>query len=347
MGQCKLLNKSYQEISDIHDVPNLDFNRNSTYKKLEQISNQITTERGISNIYNVLISRIVAVGQLHLIETLRLINDQEQKNKFIEHLNCIDYETVDSLYHFFQNKDEILDEISYAQNIEKIENIKKEQYIQYFQQGLQMIKNKEVALVILAGGNNIRFDQKVQKSTCNIGLPSKLSVFEIIGKKLQVLQNLVYQNISTSITKCSFQIMIMINTENYFEIKKVWKNNDFFGFDEKDVLFMTQSMLPIIDIQGKIIMRTSMQCYEQPEGPGDIIKTIFSNKVIEKLLIKNYKYLHIIGVENLLVKPLDPLFLGYANENKNDINSKCVKLQDLTNEFFKLININGRLYIEL
>ncbi len=31
----------------------------------------------------------------------------------------------------------------------------------------------------------------------------------------------------------------MVNNENYFEIKKVWKNNDYFGFDEKDVAFMT------------------------------------------------------------------------------------------------------------
>ena len=31
----------------------------------------------------------------------------------------------------------------------------------------------------------------------------------------------------------------MINTENYLEIKKAWKNNDFFGFDEKEVSFLT------------------------------------------------------------------------------------------------------------
>lgn len=76
----------------------LDFNRNSTYKKLEYISNNITTERGISQAYNILISRIIANKQEFLIKILKKM-DEIERNDFILHLETIDFELLDSLYH--------------------------------------------------------------------------------------------------------------------------------------------------------------------------------------------------------------------------------------------------------
>jgi len=42
---------------------------------------------------------------------------------------------------------------------------------------------------------------------------------------------------------------------------------------------------------------------------------------------KKIKYLHFIGVDNLLLKPLDPLLLGLAAEdNKKKVIQKCVRM---------------------
>lgn len=47
----------------------------------------------------------------------------------------------------------------------------------------------------------------------------------------------------------------------------------------------------------------------------------------------NIKYLHFIGVDNLLLKPLDPLLLGLAAEDKNKkIIQKCVRMNSNEDE---------------
>lgn len=44
------------------------------------------------------------------------------------------------------------------------------------------------------------------------------------------------------------------------------------------------------------------------------------------------EYLHLVGIDNVLVKPLDPLFIGYFIEKNCDISCKCVSRSALDEE---------------
>ena len=53
---------------------------------------------------------------------------------------------------------------------------------------------------------------------------------------------------------------------------------------------------------------------------------------MKKIIKSTVKYLHLIGVDNLLIKPLDPVFLGYAQEKNKDFIGKCVERTPIDSE---------------
>ena len=55
------------------------------------------------------------------------------------------------------------------------------------------------------------------------------------------------------------------------------------------------------------------------------------------------KYLHIIGIENLLIKPLDPFLIGYAENDKSDFVCKCVPKESTDEELPVIIQKNGEI----
>jgi len=61
---------------------------------------------------------------------------------------------------------------------------------------------------------------------------------------------------------------------------------------------------------GKVILQNSIKLQLSPTGAGDFFPSILSNGLLKKILKSELRYLHVIGLENLLLKPLDPVFLG-------------------------------------
>lgn len=56
----------------------------------------------------------------------------------------------------------------------------------------------------------------------------------------------------------------------------------------------------------------------------------------------NYKYVHFIGVDNLLVLPMDPLLIGIASEKQKLVAQKCVRVNHVDEEALRIIKVNGR-----
>ncbi|EAR82357.2 UTP-glucose-1-phosphate uridylyltransferase (macronuclear) [Tetrahymena thermophila SB210] len=356
MGQniCGAMNgQNQQQISNMQEISELDFNRNSTYKKLEQYSYTVCKEKDISPVFNIMIQRLLSMGQYDLFNHISKLSTQEQKNEYLRYLDSISHEmeVVDSLYHHFIkqsnqlaeeiNDDLDIDVIKHVDNVLNIEDIPYGDYERLYSTGLKLIRQKQVALVIMAGGRNLRYDKDLVKSSTDIGLPSSQCIMELIGRKLWTLKEIAFAN-SANQQSSSFQIYIVVNYQNSSLIKNIWQKSNYFGFNEYDVTFIFQNSYPITDMQGKLILKNDTQCHLFPCGTGDVVLQLIHNRHLNKLVEKGYRYIHFIGVENLLVKPLDPLFIGIASENRKAINQKIVQVDRNESEFYRIANINGR-----
>lgn len=81
----------------------------------------------------------------------------------------------------------------------------------------------------------------------------------------------------------------MTSALNHYETIKFFEDNQYFGGDKNSFVFFQQSVLPAVDLEGKIIMKSKHELQLSPNGNGALFESIASNYVIENH-IKNSEY---------------------------------------------------------
>jgi UDP-N-acetylglucosamine/UDP-N-acetylgalactosamine diphosphorylase len=76
-------------------------------------------------------------------------------------------------------------------------------------------------------------------------------------------------------------------------------------------------------MKGKIILKNKLEMFMAPNGNGGLYDAV-AGKTMEEFEALGVKYLHILGVDNVLNKFADPTLIGYAQHDKHDIVSKYV-----------------------
>ena len=106
---------------------------------------------------------------------------------------------------------------------------------------------------------------------------------------------------------------IMTSGNNDAVTREFIEKNAYFGLPKESVFFFEQSVLPPIDFEGKIFFDTKNSISTQPNGNGAIFEAFSSNKeLFNHVESHGIEYLHLIGIDNVINKLLDPVFFGYA-----------------------------------
>lgn len=115
---------------------------------------------------------------------------------------------------------------------------------------------------------------------------------------------------------------IMTSTTNNIATKRFFEQKDFFGYPEDFINFFVQESLPVLDINGNLMLAEPYLIKEASNGNGNVYKALAKNKIIDDMKKKNIKWIFIGGIDNVLLKMVDPLFLGLAIDKKVEIASK-------------------------
>ena len=245
--------------------------------------------------------KIRRYNQEHLLDYYNNIKDENLKKKFENQLENIDYELIDSLYKktTLQLKNEIDD-------IEPIDYWDKERlggkYDFYENIGIEAIKKGKLAAVTMAGGQGTRLGHDGPKGTYDIGLDSHKSLFELLcdglkeaGKKYEV----------------EIPWFIMTSEENNEDTVEFFKKNKYFGY-EKNIYFFIQGQLPMVDTEGKILIGENGLIKEAADGHGGVYESLVKSKMVEKMKELGVEWVFIGGVDNCLVRMVDPVLMGLA-----------------------------------
>ena len=240
-------------------------------------------------------------NQEHLLDYYNNIQDENLKNKFEKQLENIDYELIDSLYK--KTTIPIKEDIG---NVEPIDYWDKERlggkYDFYENIGIEAIKAGKLAAVTMAGGQGTRLGHNGPKGSYDIGLDSHKSLFELLcdglkemGKKYEV----------------EIPWFIMTSEENNEETIEFFKKNKYFGY-EKNVHFFVQGQLPMVDTEGKILIGENGLIKEAADGHGGVYESLVKSKMIDKMKELGVEWVFIGGVDNCLVRMVDPVLMGLA-----------------------------------
>jgi UDP-N-acetylglucosamine/UDP-N-acetylgalactosamine diphosphorylase len=107
-------------------------------------------------------------------------------------------------------------------------------------------------------------------------------------------------------------------------------------------VFFPQDTIPAIDLEGKIITKSSSEIFENPNGNGGCFIAMKKHKIMEELVQREIEYIHVISVDNPLTKVLDPLFVGLNIKMNSEISAKFIAKRDANEPVGLFVNLNGK-----
>lgn len=254
-------------------------------------------------------------NQEHLLHFYNEISEEE-KNKLINQILSIDFEQIINLYLNSKKVDDLSNvKISPLPHIEKNKLTEKD-VDYYIQIGETIIRNNQIAVVTMAGGQGTRLGYKGPKGTYMLNLkPIKKSLFQIIA------ENIIEANIKYNVI---IPWYIMTSEENDKQTKNFFEINDFFDYPKEKIKFFKQSKLPLIDVNGKLILQEPYLIKEASNGNGNVFNSMNKAGIINELENTGIKWVCFGGIDNVLLKNIDPLFLGLTINGKMEIGSKSI-----------------------
>ena len=242
-------------------------------------------------------------SQEHLLNNFKNLSEEKQK-RLLEQIKNIDFDLIKSLYDTTQN---ITTEIQDDQ-IKPIDFFDKEKlyddYKKYKEIGEKAIRTKKLAAVTMAGGQGTRLGHDGPKGTYDIGLESHKSLFELLSDGLKE-QGKKYGVI--------IPWFIMTSRENNDATVEFFAKHRYFGYEkDKNIFFFKQGELPMIDTEGKILIGEDGLIKEAANGHGGIYEALVKNGMTKKMKELGVEWVFIGGVDNCLVKMVDPVLMGIA-----------------------------------
>ena len=242
-------------------------------------------------------------SQEHLLNNFENLSEEKQK-RLLDQIENIDFDLIKSLYDTTQN---ITTEIQDDQ-IKPIEFFDKEKlyddYKKYKEIGEKAIRTKKLAAVTMAGGQGTRLGHDGPKGTYDIGLESHKSLFELLSDGLKE-QGKKYGVI--------IPWFIMTSRENNDATVEFFAKHRYFGYEkDKNIFFFKQGELPMIDTEGKILIDEDGLIKEAANGHGGIYEALVKNGMTKKMRELGVEWVFIGGVDNCLVKMVDPVLMGIA-----------------------------------
>jgi UDP-N-acetylglucosamine/UDP-N-acetylgalactosamine diphosphorylase len=224
----------------------------------------------------------------------------------------------------------------------RCEESTKEEIKRYETLGLKAIKDGEVAVLLLAGGQGTRLDANSPKGTYSVKLPSNKSLFQLQAERLIRVQELAGQDASSK-SSIHWYIMTSDNTreatESYFE------KNHYFTIPKERVHFFEQGTAPCFSKDGKVLLDAKSKISRSPDGNGGVYKALKKSGVLDDLNRRKVKYIHVYSVDNILVKVADPVFLGYCIEKKADCAAEVVKKTDPEEQLGVICKSNDKIKV--
>ena len=241
-------------------------------------------------------------SQEHLLNGYDKLDESKQK-KLLNQIENIDFELINSLYQNSQKEVQIPE--TQITPIEYLDKEKLNGYYKSFQEtGEKAIRSGKLAAVTMAGGQGTRLGHNGPKGTFDIGLDSHKSLFELLSDSLKE------QGKKYDVTIPWF---IMTSEENNNDTVDFFAKHKFFGYEkDKNIFFFKQGELPMVDTEGKILIGEDGLIKEAADGHGGIYEALVKNGMTNKMRELGVEWIFIGGVDNCLVKMVDPVLMGIA-----------------------------------
>ena len=253
--------------------------------------------------------------QEHIIRLLEKLDSKKQE-ELIEQIHKIDFHQMLELYNNTKRKIEFKEsKIEPLKYLDKAK-LTEQQHEKFDKLGAKAVENGQYAVVTMAGGQGTRLGHPGPKGTFKL---------DVYGKGKYLFEILV-DNLKEAKQKYGVTIpwYIMTSKENHDETVDFIEKNNYLGYDKKYVTIFTQSELPLIDEQGKLLIGKDLKIKEASDGNGGTYSSLRASGCLADMKKRGIKWVFIGSVDNALLKMVDVTLLGMAIDQNVQIASKSV-----------------------
>lgn len=188
--------------------------------------------------------------------------------------------------------------------------------------GFDEIIAGRVAVLLMAGGQGTRLGCDDPKGMYDVGLQSGKSLFALQASRLLKLQKLALAHFAEQAQyKANVRLIIpwyiMTSFVTEDATKSYFEKNDFFGLRPDQVYFFNQDLFPCLTADtGHILLSSKHEIAIAPNGNGGLWSALKSSGALADMKRRGVTLVASYGVDNILAKVADPIFIGFSTTNK-------------------------------
>lgn len=133
-------------------------------------------------------------------------------------------------------------------------------------------------------------------------------------KELYIFEQLVANLMKvTNQTGTWVPLYVMTSEINDSMTREFFEEHDYFGYNKDYVKFFVQEMVPAVDFDGNLLMKSEDSLAMSPNGNGGWFKSLINAGLDKDLKDKGVEWLNVFAVDNVLQQIADPVFVGCYN----------------------------------
>jgi UDP-N-acetylglucosamine/UDP-N-acetylgalactosamine diphosphorylase len=202
------------------------------------------------------------------------------------------------------------------------------------ERGEELLAAGRVGYVLVAGGQASRLGYDGPKGAYPVGPVTGRSLFEVHARRL------LRASRGGSVRVPWY---VMTSRTNDAQTREIFEQNDYYGLAREDVFFFSQDMLPALDEAGRILFANPDSLFLAPNGHGGVLMGLRSSGAVDDMRARGLEQLSYFQVDNPMVRPADPLFLGLHALAGAGMSSKVVAKEDPAEKVGVIGRVNGAL----
>lgn len=278
--------------------------------------------------YEVTKEKLKELGQEHLLQFYDELTETE-KELLLNEINSYDIDKMNQLY-----KNSYIDDVIDITKVSPLPILKKCTSEIDTNTGIEIVKNGEYAVVIMAGGNASRLGLNMPKGCLELDInENKISLFELYINQLKK---------AFELTNTYIHLYIMTN-DSYESITiDFFEKNNYFNYPKENIHFFKQNKLPILDVKGKIFMKNKYTLLTGPNGNGDVYKSLKTNGCLEEMKQNNIRYVLFSTIDNILTNLVDYNLIGITDNNNYKVATKTLSKESETERDWIFCKYNNK-----
>ena len=199
--------------------------------------------------------------------------------------------------------------------------------------GSHVIRAGKVAAFTVAGGQGTRLGFAGPKGALMVTPVGGRSLFQLFAEMIHAASR-----------RYSVQVpwYIMTSPVNHAETQAYFEGHSFFGLSREDVVFFPQGVLPAFDFQGRLLLAAKDELALSPDGHGGSLKALVTSGAIVDLRRRGIEQISYFQIDNPLVQPFDPLFLGLHVMTGSEMSTKVASKTDDLEKVGNVCLVEGR-----